>query len=55
MTATPCVDDNDRESLIRWLVWNDPNGCYTDEDAIAEWGKPHDLETLQTCHRDQME
>ena len=30
-----------REKLIAWLENNDPNGCFTDEDAIAEYGHPH--------------
>jgi len=25
-----------REQIIAWLVWNDPNGIYTDEDSAAE-------------------
>jgi hypothetical protein len=25
-----------REQIIAWLVWNDPNGCYSDEDSEAE-------------------
>lgn len=25
-----------RDWLIDWLVWNDPNGVYTDEDAARE-------------------
>ena len=29
----------DRESIIGWLVWNDGNGCYSDEDHTAEWGR----------------
>ena len=33
---TPAVNVNDRDSLIGWLVWNDPNGCYRDRDCIAE-------------------
>lgn len=32
----PAVDDADRESMLRWLQWNDPNGCYTDDVAIHE-------------------
>lgn len=30
------VSDGTREQIIAWLVWNDPNGCYTDEDSLAE-------------------
>jgi hypothetical protein len=25
-----------REQLIDWLYWNDPNGVYRDEDSIRE-------------------
>jgi hypothetical protein len=25
-----------REQLIEWLCWNDPNGVYRDEDSIRE-------------------
>lgn len=32
----PQVDDYDRESMLRWLQWNDQNGCYTDEVALHE-------------------
>ncbi|HWZ15434.1 MAG TPA: hypothetical protein VNW95_09370 [Mucilaginibacter sp.] len=27
-----------REDLIEWLVWNDRNGVYTDEDSLREFG-----------------
>jgi len=33
-----------REQVIDWLCWNDPNGCYTDEDAEAEGYEPLSLE-----------
>lgn len=26
----------DREKVIYWLKWNDPNGLYTDQDLIDE-------------------
>ena len=29
-----------REQLIRVCVWNDRNGCFTDEDSIREFGEP---------------
>jgi len=25
-----------REELINWLCWNDPNGVYRDEDSMRE-------------------
>lgn len=36
-----------REQLIEWLVWNDGNGVYTDEDSIAEGYTPLTLETAR--------
>lgn len=27
-----------REDLIEWLVWNDRNGIYRDEDSLSEIG-----------------
>ena len=37
-----------RDELISWLCWNDGNGCYSDEDCIAEWGEPMSLdETIE--------
>ena len=35
LTAT-----SSREDLIRWLAWNDRNGCYTDSDCSAEGMDP---------------
>jgi len=32
-------DTSTREELIAWLEWNDPNGVYSDEDCVAEWGE----------------
>lgn len=49
----PIVDTNSRESLIAWLCWNDRNGCYTDEDSIAEFGSPATLEELRECYINQ--
>jgi hypothetical protein len=46
------VHIDDREALIAWLVRNDPNGCYTDEDATAEFGRPHPLSILRDCYLD---
>ncbi|CAI3246814.1 conserved hypothetical protein [Clostridium neonatale] len=30
------MDDNDRIKIIRFLQWNDRNGCYTDENCDLE-------------------
>ncbi|TXE08662.1 hypothetical protein ES711_09195 [Gelidibacter salicanalis] len=27
-----------REDLIEWLVWNDRNGVYRDEESLSEMG-----------------
>lgn len=34
-----------RDTLIRWLSWNDPNGFYTDEEAVLEDVDPLTLDT----------
>ena len=26
-----------REDIIEWLQWNDPNGIYTDKDSLKEF------------------
>ena len=28
-----------REELISWLIWNDPNGVYRDEQSLQEFGQ----------------
>ena len=33
-----------RRDCIAWLVANDPNGCWSDEDCISEGFKPLTLE-----------
>lgn len=38
--TTTDLNTQSRESLIEWLVWNDSNGCYTDEDSINEGYEP---------------
>jgi hypothetical protein len=27
-----------REDMIEWLMWNDPNGIYSDEQSLIEFG-----------------
>jgi hypothetical protein len=49
----PQVDTNDRTSLIAWLIWNDPNGCYADDECTEELGSTATLETLQALYRQQ--
>lgn len=38
------LENGTRERLIDWLVWNDGNGVYTDEDSEAEGYPPLTLE-----------
>lgn len=26
-----------REDIIEWLIWNDPNGIYSDEQSLKEF------------------
>lgn len=33
-----------RPDLIDWLIWNDPNGIYSDEDSLEELGHTMDLQ-----------
>jgi hypothetical protein len=40
-----------REDIIAWLVWNDRNGIYTDEDSRLEGYPPLTLESA----REQMQ
>jgi hypothetical protein len=32
------VDGLSREDIIEWLMWNDPNGIYSDEQSLKEMG-----------------
>lgn len=36
-----------KEKIISWLDWNDPNGIWTDEDAIAEGYEPFTKESAK--------
>lgn len=27
-----------REDIVEWLMWNDPNGIYSDERSLKEFG-----------------
>jgi hypothetical protein len=38
VTSDGLVNMN-REELIGWLVWNDQNGVYRDEESLAEFGE----------------
>lgn len=45
------LEDGSREQIIGWLVWNDGNGVYTDEDSIAEGWEPMTLDTAWQAMR----
>lgn len=38
-----------REDLIQWLLWNDRNGVWSDEDSTAEGWQPISLEQARAC------
>lgn len=38
------LENGTRNDVINWLCWNDRNGCYRDDDAIAEGYDPLTLE-----------
>ena len=38
-----------REEIIAWLVWNDPNGVWTDKDSEAEGWRPITLEAARAA------
>lgn len=40
--------------FICGLIWNDPNGCYSDEDAIAEGQSIISLEEARTIYYRQI-
>lgn len=39
-------ETTERAALIAWLSQTDPNGCYSDEDMIVEFGRPATTEEL---------
>lgn len=32
------INSCSRETIIKWLQWNDRNGIYTDEQSLKEFG-----------------
>ena len=42
-------DENLRLALISWLEANDRNGCYSDDDCMAEFGWILTLREALTC------
>jgi hypothetical protein len=32
------LNSMDRQDIIQWLAWNDPNGVYRDEQSLKELG-----------------
>lgn len=41
--------DSDRQTLIAWLSTNDPNGCYDDEESLAEFDRVMSLAEAWEC------
>jgi len=48
------LESKTRGELISWLCWNDPNGCYTDEECDAEGIPRLTVETAKTLIVDQI-
>ena len=38
------LENGSRDDIIDWLVWDDSNGCYTDEDNELEGFDPLTLD-----------
>jgi hypothetical protein len=53
LNAAPTVNAGDLESLRAWLLWNDPNGCYTDDECDAEGLPRLTLAEAQSLYREQ--
>lgn len=49
------LDSGTREEIIGWLVWNDGNGVYTDDDCDSEEMEPLTLELARQQMRDILE
>jgi hypothetical protein len=32
------INSMDRQDIVKWLMWNDPNGIYNDELSLKELG-----------------
>ena len=45
------LETGTREEIIAWLMWNDANGVWSDEDSEAEGWKPITLEAARTAMR----
>ena len=41
-----------REELIAFCVWNDRNGCYTDDECMHEFGSTMNTDAYRTIVRD---
>ena len=46
------LEHGTREEIIEWLVWNDGNGVYTDEDSEAERYPPLTQERARSIMRE---
>ena len=46
---------NNRDMIIAWLQWNDPNGCYSDDDSDAEDLPRLSISELKAAMKKQLE
>ena len=53
-TINLILKEASREELISWLMWNDPNGIYSDEASMAEYGVPMEKSEAVKLMRNQL-
>jgi len=49
------VDSMTREELRSFCIWNDPNGCYSDEECLNEFGEVLSTEDMRAIIRNWKE
>ena len=53
LPTEPVPNINNRDSLIEWLQWNDPNGSYSDAESARDELPRITLEEAINCYFDQ--
>lgn len=51
-TQQRILDFGNRQEIISWLVWNDANGVYSDEDCKLQGWRPLFLSEAQALMRE---
>jgi hypothetical protein len=47
VSASPTLEKFSRAELMQLCTWNDPNGCYSDEENMNEFGEVATDEALR--------